>query len=99
MTGERRIPPRQNIHFRDGVVLATNVTFAYALTELRRLGGQDYELTVARRRVSVADASGSLVAYAVPVDGAEFRTLSEATDALLRANGGDRPIAPNEADL
>lgn len=90
--------PRQNIHYAgDGAVLATNVTFHYAMTELRRLGGPGYELMVnpAKGRITVYAKAGHPVAYAVRADDTRYAAFDE----LLRANGGDRPIAPNEADL
>lgn len=87
-----KIPPRQNVHFHDGAVLSHDLSFHAAMTELRRLGGPNYELVISHRKAKVYAKDGRLIAYATPVsDG-----LTESTDAILRANGGDRPLIPSE---
>ena len=86
------IPPRQNVHFHDGAILSRDLSFHAAMTELRRLGGPGYELVLSAGKVKVNSKDGRLIAYAVPAP----NPLRESTNAILLANGGDRPIIPSE---
>lgn len=91
-----KLQPRQNIHYAgDDALLSENVTFHYAMTELRRLGGPGYELMVnpAKGRITVYAKGGHPVAYSVAVTD----RLVEETNAVLMANGGDRPIIPSQS--